>query len=226
MSELKVNKISPETGTAITLGDSGDTFTIPSGAIITNSGTANGFGGGGILQMICKQDGERASDSTVTGITNDDDYLDGAIWSNMTITITPAATSSYIYFSGDFGICASSSYGAQLWVTYNHSGISETPLQGDLGQRPVGQRIENAPSGTDMSAPISVSGMFAPNTTNEITVQIRTGLSHASNGGVYFHQPTSSNTDTNDGATPMSSFVVWEISGDISPSITNNQINS
>ena len=76
MSELKVNKISPETGTAITLGDSGDTFTIPSGAIITNSGTANGFGGGGILQMICKQDGERASDSTVTGITNDDDYLE------------------------------------------------------------------------------------------------------------------------------------------------------
>jgi len=44
MSELKVNKISPATGTAFTLGDSGDTFTVPSGAIITNSGTANGFG--------------------------------------------------------------------------------------------------------------------------------------------------------------------------------------
>ena len=31
MSELKVNKISPATGTAFTLGDSGDTFTVPSG---------------------------------------------------------------------------------------------------------------------------------------------------------------------------------------------------
>ena len=45
MGELKVNKISPRSGTDITLGDSGDTFTIPSGATITNSGTATGFGG-------------------------------------------------------------------------------------------------------------------------------------------------------------------------------------
>ena len=43
MSEIQVNKISPSSGTAITLGDSGDTFTIPSGATFTNNGTANGF---------------------------------------------------------------------------------------------------------------------------------------------------------------------------------------
>ena len=46
MSELKVNKISPRDGTAFTLGDSGDTFTVPVGANIVNSGTATGFGGG------------------------------------------------------------------------------------------------------------------------------------------------------------------------------------
>ena len=44
MSEVKVNKISPRSGTDVTLGDSGDTFTIPSGATITNNGTASGFG--------------------------------------------------------------------------------------------------------------------------------------------------------------------------------------
>ena len=47
MSELKVNKLSPASGTAFTLGDSGDTFTIPSGATFTNSGTATGFGSAG-----------------------------------------------------------------------------------------------------------------------------------------------------------------------------------
>ena len=46
MSELKANKISPATLTDVVLGDSGDTFTIPSGATIVNSGTATGFGGG------------------------------------------------------------------------------------------------------------------------------------------------------------------------------------
>jgi len=45
-SEVKANKLSPATGTDVTLGDSGDTFTIPSGATITNSGTASGFAGG------------------------------------------------------------------------------------------------------------------------------------------------------------------------------------
>ena len=61
MSEIQANKISPATGTGLTLGDSGDTLTltaganltlggssttitIPSGATITNSGTATGFG--------------------------------------------------------------------------------------------------------------------------------------------------------------------------------------
>ena len=44
-SEIKADKWSPASGTSATLGDSGDTFTIPSGATITNSGTASGFGG-------------------------------------------------------------------------------------------------------------------------------------------------------------------------------------
>ena len=44
MSEIKVNKITPRAACGTTqLGDSGDTFTIPSGATITNSGTATGF---------------------------------------------------------------------------------------------------------------------------------------------------------------------------------------
>ena len=45
MSEVKVNKISPRTNCGtVTLGDSGDTITIPSGVTITNNGTQTGFG--------------------------------------------------------------------------------------------------------------------------------------------------------------------------------------
>jgi hypothetical protein len=45
MSEVKVNKISPRTNCGtVTLGDSGDTFSIPAGVTLTNSGTATGFG--------------------------------------------------------------------------------------------------------------------------------------------------------------------------------------
>jgi len=39
MSLLKVNKVSPQSGTDFTLGDSGDTFTVPSGVTLTVAGT-------------------------------------------------------------------------------------------------------------------------------------------------------------------------------------------
>ena len=50
MSEIKVNKISPRTACGTTtLGDSGDTISIPAGVTITNAGTANGFGATGAV---------------------------------------------------------------------------------------------------------------------------------------------------------------------------------
>ena len=77
-SELKVDKLSPATGTAFTLGDSGDTFTIPSGATVTNSGTATGFVTAGALDLngaalTVDADG----DTTITADT--DDQIDIAI---------------------------------------------------------------------------------------------------------------------------------------------------
>ena len=72
MSELKVNKMSPATGTAFTLGDSGDTFTIPSGATVTNNGTATGFVTAGALDLngaVLTLDAD--GNTTITADTND-----------------------------------------------------------------------------------------------------------------------------------------------------------
>jgi len=44
MSKLEVNAIEPQSGTTLTVGASGDTIVIPSGATISNQGTAAGFG--------------------------------------------------------------------------------------------------------------------------------------------------------------------------------------
>ena len=78
MSELKVNKLSPATGTTFTLGDSGDTFNIPSGATIANSGTATGFVSAGALDLngaVLTIDAD--ADTTITADT--DDQIDIAI---------------------------------------------------------------------------------------------------------------------------------------------------
>ena len=45
MSTLSVDKIEP-VGSTLTLGESGDTITIPVGGVFTNNGTATGFTSG------------------------------------------------------------------------------------------------------------------------------------------------------------------------------------
>ena len=50
MSQLKTDLISPRTGSGtVVLGTSGDTFSIPSGVTLANSGTATGFGSSAIV---------------------------------------------------------------------------------------------------------------------------------------------------------------------------------
>ena len=78
-SEIKVNKISPATGTAFTLGDSGDTFTVPSGVTLQNNGTATGFG------AIDWQTGAIKT-STFTGVSSEGYFVNtagGAVTANL-----------------------------------------------------------------------------------------------------------------------------------------------
>jgi len=77
------NNIINESSDTITIGASGDTITIPSGATITNSGTATGFGK--VLQVVT---GETTTNTQITSTS----YTD----TSLTANITPSATSSKI----------------------------------------------------------------------------------------------------------------------------------
>ena len=112
MSEIKVNKISPATGTAITLGDSGDTFTVPSGGTIVNSGTATGFGGGAWNKIKTLTASASADLSFVNG-TSDvvfDNTYDYYVftWTN----IHPSASS--VHFQFQFSIDTGSNYNTAI----------------------------------------------------------------------------------------------------------------
>jgi len=82
MSEVKVNKISPRTNCGtVTLGDSGDSFVIPSGATITNNGTQTGFGRTGTVDWVTT-----VQTSTITAATGKGYFVNttgGAITANL-----------------------------------------------------------------------------------------------------------------------------------------------
>ena len=67
MATLFVDKVDPQSGTALEIGSSGDTITIPSGATLTNNGTATGFGESNTPAFMAKPDGNiTISDDTTT----------------------------------------------------------------------------------------------------------------------------------------------------------------
>ena len=84
-STISTDKLIPQSGTALQIGESSDVITIPSGATITNSGTANGFGGGKVLQVVSAVLTSTFSSSSAT-------FVD----SGLNVSITPSATSSKI----------------------------------------------------------------------------------------------------------------------------------
>jgi len=72
MSTLEVNKITPVgVGTSVTLGDSGDTFTIPSGVTLDgSSATLTGFGTATVNGITEADQWRMTADKTGTGIIN------------------------------------------------------------------------------------------------------------------------------------------------------------
>ena len=98
MSEVKVNKISPRTACGtVTLGDSGDTFTIPSGATITNNGTANGFGATGAVNW---QTGSIKTAATFTAVAGEGYFVDTS--SNAITANLPAGSAGAIVAFSDY----------------------------------------------------------------------------------------------------------------------------
>ena len=99
MSEIKVDKISPQSGTALQIGDASDVITIPASATITNLGTATGFGGGKIVQVVNLQD---ATTGSGTNVTPSDDTIPQLSETNIFLTgnFTPtSATNKLLIFA-------------------------------------------------------------------------------------------------------------------------------
>jgi len=96
MSEVKVNKISPRTACGTTtLGDSGDTFTIPAGVSITNSGTASGFGSTGEVSWVTTKK------TTGFTVTAGEGYFCDTSSGGFTVTL-PAGTAGNSFAVADY----------------------------------------------------------------------------------------------------------------------------
>jgi hypothetical protein len=92
------NNIINENANTITIGASGDTITIPSGATLTNNGTATGFNNPAFLAY--NGSARNPSDATTTDLQIDTEVFDTAsCFNTSTYTFTPNVAGKYLLFA-------------------------------------------------------------------------------------------------------------------------------
>ena len=157
-SILHVDKLDPQSGTALEIGTSGDTITIPSGATIVNSGTATGFGGGKILQVVTASDGTSRSTTSTSYVTASN---------TLSVDITPAATTSKIWVviqtTGGYAVTSGETASFALF----RDGSNIGPANGMA-------RVYNPDSGSGGSirVPVVISMLDSPSSTSSLTYQL------------------------------------------------------
>ena len=187
---------------------------------ISNTGVTGTGVGGGVLQIKQLRKGDATSTAAV--VTDNSFTSGGDLFS---LAITPSAASSYIHVTGMLHLVHGSGYCGHYWLTYNHSGIDEKMIAGNsqTSRRRTGRCEMGSNATTDVPLAGSLDVLFAPNTTNEITVKIRAATANAGYP-VYLNQTTGSSSDADDGGNPLSTLTLTEIAGSISPNITDSTI--
>ena len=113
MGTLFVDKLDPQSGTALEIGSSGDTMTVPSGATLSiagtinaSSGTATGFGSGGTESFLAiLSSNQTVSDNTTTLAQFDTEAYDvGSNYTNTsTFKYTAPSAGKYRFYSNIAG---------------------------------------------------------------------------------------------------------------------------
>jgi hypothetical protein len=138
MSEVKVNKISPRSGTDVTLGDSGDTITIPAGATFDASNATTT-----LPANVVTTDGTQ----TLTNKTIDASQLSGTVATSNLGTGTADATT---FLRGDQTYASATPAAGSITTTqlaYNPNSFRNILINGDMSIAQRGTSVTGSTAG-------------------------------------------------------------------------------
>lgn len=194
MSKLEVDTIEPQSGTSLTLGASGDTITIPSGATLTNSGTATGFGK--VLQVV-------STTKTDTFTTSSTSYVDVT---GLSVSITPSSASNKILVIVSVGINGRDGVVAAFAKLVRDS--TDIFIGDSAGSRTRASAFVAENATTIINS--NFTHLDLPNTTSSITYKIQLS---ANNANAVHINKGNSDTDASSIGRIASSITVMEIAG-------------
>ena len=198
MSEIKSNKISPATGTNVTLGDSGDTFTIPSGVTLSNSGTASGFGK--VLQVVqtVKTDTFSYAGTAFADVTG------------LSVSITPSATSSKILIFSTINAAANLRYsGIRLVRDSTDIFLGDAAASRTRVTIPIDSNSDE-PSNSYISRNMHLNFLDSPSTTSATTYKIQVAITYSASYTTYINR-SPDDGDANYSLRSASNIIAMEI---------------
>tara|TARA_R110002051_G_scaffold310298_1_gene383369 strand:+ start:217 stop:825 length:609 start_codon:yes stop_codon:yes gene_type:complete len=202
MSTVETNLVQPSTGTTLTLGASGDTVDIPSGATLDVTGaTVSGLSAGKVLQVVSAVKTDTASTTSGTLATT-----------GLEVTITPSATSSKVL------ILINANLGTKDDVApYFQVNRGATVLTGALGDA-AGSRMQSA-ARTQYQysiyniSPVPITYLDSPSSTSALTYKLMWAQGNPHSSFVSYLNRTLTDTDAAYFARSSSTITVMEIEG-------------
>ena len=188
MGTIKTTNIEPiaDNGT-VTLGSSGDTFTVPSGVTITNNGTQTGFGGANTPYFFVRKSANQSvSSGAITKVVLDVEDLDSAsCFDNSTnYRFTPTTAGKYFFFACGRGYANSGT------LNYVNVMIRKNGTAG-VGNSFVNSGTEQytSPGNSDTASPSVILTMNGSSDYVEMYMQVggtSPNISYESNGNQTF----------------------------------------
>jgi hypothetical protein len=146
MGTLFVDKLDPQSGTSLEIGSSGDTITIPSGATISNSGTATGFGGNNQPYFTAYQTGNYslAQNTATTIVLANTTVNSGTDYNTSNGRFTPQVAGDYFVTATHSNRHGSSGNAVVLFESFIQKNGSNTNFRcsvGNEGTSTIGQSV-------------------------------------------------------------------------------------
>ena len=204
MSLVNVNAIEPSTGTDITLGASGDTLTVPSGATLDISAStltppatmpassgvnltalnASNLGSGTVPAARLSGVGKvlqtiMATDGTKRSLTTATSFATGS--NTLSVDITPSATSSKILIMVNTDIQCTGNADTSYFTVYRDSTNVQDVQSGYSTFYSLTGAYANWDTSMNYTSPMTMIALDSPSSTSAITYQVYWKVPGASN---------------------------------------------
>jgi hypothetical protein len=199
-STISTDKLIPQSGTALQIGDASDVITIPASATITNLGTATGFGGGKLLQTQVHEY------TTQTSIASSYSY-DGRSGTSptqstgyliLTKTFTPLSATSNLHYH----VCMKLGPGTDAMMSLIHLFRDSSNTCLDASQT----RLHSGGEWYDTS----MCGIIPTGSTASTTLKVYVAR-NSGNGSNVIYTNRGSNTTTYGGSAIVSTLIIYEV---------------